>query len=82
MKKAVFAFVAILFVGGLILVLVDGSRLTQIAPQWLIIQLARQVAEPGPFDVPLDINVERDVVFAETDDGPLALDIYLSLIHI
>jgi len=75
-KKALLAFVAILVVGGLILVLADGARLTQIAPQWLIIQLARQVAEPGPFDVPLDINVERDVVFAETDDGPLALDIY------
>lgn len=37
---------------------------------------ARYYAEPARKDPPSDIEVVRDVVFAETEDGPLALDLF------
>ena len=44
--------------------------------RWLVVQYARSLAEPGPIAPPSGVEVERNIVFARTEDGPLALDIY------
>lgn len=44
--------------------------------RWLIVRIAQRVAEPAAVAPPSGVAVERDIVFAETKDGPLALDIY------
>ena len=44
--------------------------------RWLLVQIAHQVAEPAFVAPPPDIEVERDIVFAQTEDGPLSLDVY------
>jgi acetyl esterase/lipase len=44
--------------------------------RWLLVQIAHRMAEPAAVVPPPDIEVERDIVFAQTADGPLALDIY------
>ena len=42
----------------------------------LIIPIARRASEPEATTPPSDIAVARDIVFAETADGSLALDLY------
>lgn len=42
----------------------------------LVLEIAHWRAEPGATAPPPDIEVERDIVFALTEDGPLSLDIY------
>ncbi len=44
--------------------------------RWLMVQYARSLAEPDPIAPPPGVQVERDIVFAQTEDGPLTLDIY------
>ena len=45
--------------------------------QSLIVQLAQKKAEPEPVAPPAGVSVERDIVFAEIEDGPLTLDVFL-----
>ena len=44
--------------------------------RWLMRQSARSLAEPDPVPPPPGVQVERDIVFAQTAAGPLRLDIY------
>ena len=45
--------------------------------RWIMVQTAHWVAEPDPLPPPAGVVVERDIVFAETEDGPLSLDLYI-----
>lgn len=67
--KRVFGILAVV---GTVLALVlwlGGGR-------WLVVQAARSMAEPDPVAPPPGVAVERDIVFAQTEDGPLTLDLY------
>lgn len=44
--------------------------------QSIAIAVARQVSEPTWVDPPEDMAVARDILFAETENGPLHLDLY------
>jgi acetyl esterase/lipase len=50
--------------------------LTSLGCQHLIVGLAKQISEPEWADPPEDIAVARDIVFAETEQGTLLLDLY------
>lgn len=45
--------------------------------QQLIMKSVLKKAEPAPAAPPAGVSVERDIVYAETEDGPLALDVLL-----
>lgn len=45
--------------------------------QSIAVAMARQVSEPSWVEPPDDMEVKRDVVFAETADGNLLLDLYM-----
>ena len=49
---------------------------TSLGCRSMMIFMARRISEPAATSPPVDIAVERDIVFAETPDGPLALDVY------
>lgn len=68
MKRALAMLLTIVLLGVLAASLGAG--------RWLTAQLAHIVAEPAPIAPPSGVAVERDIVFAETDEGELLLDIY------
>ena len=74
-KKIVVTF-GIALVIGVAFLLIGRPPLTQILPEWVLIQVARQVSELEAIEVPEDLKVERDVIYARTDTGDLTLDIY------
>ncbi len=74
-KKIVVIFGGALVIGAAFL-LIARPPMVEILPEWVIIQLARQASEPEAIEVPVDIKVERDVVYAQTDTDDLTLDIY------
>ena len=74
-KKIVVTF-GIALVIGVAFLLIGRPPLTQILPEWVLIQIARQVSELEAIEVPEDLKVERDVIYARTDTGDLTLDIY------
>ena len=75
LKKIVVTF-GVALVIGVAFLLIARPPLIQILPEWVIIQLARQASEFEAIEVPDDIKVQRDVIYARTDTGDLTLDIY------
>ena len=60
----------------LVVVLLICIAATSLGCRSMMIFMARRISEPAATSPPVDIAVERDIVFAETPDGPLALDVY------